>query len=173
MLGVAADDCGDIGDDGPADRIREPRPGVHYELEWGLCRGSQMTGLRLELSGRVPVWEGVADHAQPCFVHQCSRLERVVRRLLGHLVRSDPTQFIVHKRQQLLGGLGLSLTNSLEEDVRLRGEATGKVTDAATQELARNVELLKAHLVKRRQFLLEQAEIQNPESATPAAPVGR
>jgi hypothetical protein len=65
------------------------------------------------------------------------------------------------------------MASSLEEDVKLRGEATGKATDAARQELARNVELLKDHLVKRRQFLLEQPEVRSVESATAAAPVGR
>ena len=58
MLGVAADDCGDDGDDGPADGIREARPRVHYELEWGLCGGSRMAELRAELSGRLPVRKG-------------------------------------------------------------------------------------------------------------------
>ena len=65
------------------------------------------------------------------------------------------------------------MASSLEEDVKLRGEATGKATEAARQELARNVELLKDHLVKRRQFLLEQPEVHSVESATAAAPVGR
>jgi len=65
------------------------------------------------------------------------------------------------------------MASSLEEDVKLRGEATGMATDAARQELARNVELLKDHLVKRRQFLLEQPEVHSVESATAAAPVGR
>jgi hypothetical protein len=56
-----------------------------------------------------------------------------------------------------------TMAKSLEEDVRLRAEATGRSADAGTQEFARNVELLKTHLIKRREFLLEQEEIQTLE----------
>ncbi len=52
-----------------------------------------------------------------------------------------------------------SMAESLEEDVKLRAEATGRAADAGTQELARNIELLKTHLLKRREFLLDQKEL--------------
>jgi hypothetical protein len=54
-----------------------------------------------------------------------------------------------------------SMAGSLEEDVKLRAEATGRAADAGTQELARNVELLKTHLLKRREFLLDQKELRD------------
>ena len=55
-----------------------------------------------------------------------------------------------------------TMARNLEEDVRLRAEATGRAADSGTQELARNVELLKTHLVKRREFLLHQEELRTP-----------
>jgi hypothetical protein len=54
-----------------------------------------------------------------------------------------------------------TMAGSLEEDVRLRAEATGRAADTGTRELARNVELLKTHLVKRRDFLLGQVELRD------------
>ena len=56
-----------------------------------------------------------------------------------------------------------SMARNLEDDVRLRAEAAGRSAAAGTQELARNVELLKTHLIKRREFLLEQEEIKTLE----------
>ena len=55
-----------------------------------------------------------------------------------------------------------AMAKSLEEDVRLRAEATGRTAEAGAQELARNIELLKTHLVKRREFLLHQEELRTP-----------
>ncbi len=54
-----------------------------------------------------------------------------------------------------------SMAGRLEEDVKLRAEATGRAADAGTQELARNIELLKTHLLKRREFLLDQQELRD------------
>jgi hypothetical protein len=66
------------------------------------------------------------------------------------------------------------LARSLEEEVRARAEETGRAAGAGAQELARNLELLKTHLIKRRQFLLEQDEIRKLELDThTAAPAAR
>ncbi len=55
-----------------------------------------------------------------------------------------------------------TMARNLEDDVRLRAEATGRAADSGTQELARNVELLKTHLIKRRDSLLQQEELRTP-----------
>jgi hypothetical protein len=55
-----------------------------------------------------------------------------------------------------------TMATNLEDDVRLRAEATGRAADSGTQELARNVELLKTHLIKRREFLLHAEELRTP-----------
>jgi hypothetical protein len=63
---------------------------------------------------------------------------------------------------------------SLEEDVKLRAEASGRAPEDGARELARNVELLKTHLIQRRRFLLEQDEIRKLDPKTQAAaPAGR
>jgi hypothetical protein len=51
------------------------------------------------------------------------------------------------------------MADRLREDVILRARARGQDADSGTRALARHVEMLKSHLVKRRQFLLEQAEL--------------
>lgn len=66
------------------------------------------------------------------------------------------------------------MSASLEEDVKLRADASGRASEDGTRELARNVELLKTHLTQRRRFLFEQDEIRKLESETrAAAPAGR
>jgi hypothetical protein len=58
----------------------------------------------------------------------------------------------------------------LQEDAILRAKAAGQDANAATQNLARSAEQLKAHVLKRRQFLLEQAELrQLDQEGTPVA----
>jgi hypothetical protein len=52
-----------------------------------------------------------------------------------------------------------AMADRLKEDVVLRAKARGEDADAGTRALARNVELFKAHLVKRREFLLRQPEL--------------
>ena len=52
------------------------------------------------------------------------------------------------------------MAGRLEEDVKLRAEARGRTAEDGMRELARNVDLLKAHLVKRRTFLLDQEELE-------------
>jgi spore coat protein CotH len=47
----------------------------------------------------------------------------------------------------------------IQEDVVLRAKAMGRESESSTRTLERVVERLKLHLTKRRQFLLEQAEL--------------
>lgn len=54
-----------------------------------------------------------------------------------------------------------AMAERLEEDVQLRAQAAGRTAGTGTQELGRNADLLKMHLIKRRQFLLEQEELRN------------
>jgi hypothetical protein len=51
------------------------------------------------------------------------------------------------------------LADRVREDAILRARAMGRDPEFGAQALARTVERLKSHLVKRRQFLLEQAEL--------------
>lgn len=57
----------------------------------------------------------------------------------------------------------------LQDDARLRAELAGRDPQEGARLLARNVESLRNHLRKRRQFLLEQKEL----STTASAPAGR
>jgi hypothetical protein len=52
-----------------------------------------------------------------------------------------------------------ALANRLEEDAGIRATLRGEQPDAGKKLLARDAEFLKTHLVKRRQFLLEQQEL--------------
>lgn len=63
-----------------------------------------------------------------------------------------------------------ALAERLDEDVRLRAEASGRTAEDGMRELARNVDLLKAHLVKRRAFLLDQEELAGTEKGRPPEP---
>ncbi|MDB5323662.1 MAG: Inner spore coat protein [Phycisphaerales bacterium] len=57
----------------------------------------------------------------------------------------------------------------LEEDVRMRAKLNGQNADEAVKQLKTNVECLKSHLAKRREFLLGQAEIKAlPPTTAPA-----
>lgn len=62
-----------------------------------------------------------------------------------------------------------AMAERLKEDVRLRAEASGRTAEEGLQELARNVDLLKTHLVKRRAFLLDQEELGGTRKAEPLA----
>jgi len=53
----------------------------------------------------------------------------------------------------------------LKDDTALRAKLRGESPDAGRQKLARDVDLLKQHLTKRRQFLLGQKELQSVESS--------
>lgn len=59
----------------------------------------------------------------------------------------------------------------IKEDVILRAKMNGGDADWGTQQLDRHVELLKTHLLKRREFLLAQDELKNPDKG-PALPAG-
>jgi hypothetical protein len=49
----------------------------------------------------------------------------------------------------------------LGEDAAIRARLRGEDAAAGAKRLARDAELLKTHLTKRRQFLLEQKELQS------------
>jgi len=53
----------------------------------------------------------------------------------------------------------------LKDDTALRAKLRGESPEVGQQKLARDVDLLKQHLTKRRQFLLEQKELQSVESS--------
>jgi hypothetical protein len=44
----------------------------------------------------------VAGHPQPCFVHQCGRLQQRLRPLPAEGGTAEPAQFAVHQRDQLV-----------------------------------------------------------------------
>jgi hypothetical protein len=52
------------------------------------------------------------------------------------------------------------LRERLEEEVRLRAEARGQDVDDAVRRFGESLTFFKEHLIKRRQFLLEQEELQ-------------
>lgn len=54
-----------------------------------------------------------------------------------------------------------AMVDQLGEDARLRAKLAGESPDQGTERLARNAESLRVHLKKRRQFLLEQAELRS------------
>jgi hypothetical protein len=58
----------------------------------------------------------------------------------------------------------------LKEDVALRAKANGSDPQWGLQSLDRHVELLKTHLLKRREFLLAQEELKNPDKGPIVAP---
>jgi hypothetical protein len=51
------------------------------------------------------------------------------------------------------------MADRVREDVILRARARGEDAASGTRALARNVEMLKTHLLKRREFLLQQPEL--------------
>lgn len=53
-----------------------------------------------------------------------------------------------------------ALANRLQEEVRVRAQATWGNPEAGTERLRQNVKSLKTYLVKRREFLLKQPELQ-------------
>ena len=61
------------------------------------------------------------------------------------------------------------MVDRLGEDAPIRATLRGEDAAAGARLLVRDAELLKSHLTKRRQFLLEQKEIQ---AAAPQSPHG-
>ena len=55
------------------------------------------------------------DESQPGFMHQCGWLESVSRGFMGHPTRSEPTQFFINQRQQLVSGARVSTFNGDEQ----------------------------------------------------------
>ena len=53
-----------------------------------------------------------------------------------------------------------NMQKRLEDEVRIRGAATGADPDRAVADLHRNMQSMKDHLTKRREFLLKQPELQ-------------
>ena len=51
----------------------------------------------------------VSEEAHIRLVDQGGRLQRLAGRFLGHLLRRQLAQLLVHQWQQLLGGMGIAL----------------------------------------------------------------
>ena len=56
---------------------------------------------REEVVAILPFRIAIAGQAEPRFVNQCCRLERLTRGFPRELVRRQPAQFIINQRQQL------------------------------------------------------------------------
>ncbi len=59
------------------------------------------------------------------------------------------------------------LENDLKQEFIDQAQARGQMPESALAQLDRNTESLKEHLVKRREFLLQQKEIRNAGSFDP------
>ena len=49
------------------------------------------------------------DHPKIRLMNQCGGLERVLRRLLGHLLSGEVSQLVIDQREELLGGGGIAV----------------------------------------------------------------
>jgi hypothetical protein len=56
-----------------------------------------------------------ADEAQPGFMDECRRLQRLARGFVGHPVRGQPAQFFVHQRQQFVRRFGIAVLDGIED----------------------------------------------------------
>src|SRR4051794_1971289 len=57
----------------------------------------------------------VTAEAQPGFMHQRRRLQRMARRLPSHLLRRDPVRFLVDQAQEFFCCLLITAPNSLKQ----------------------------------------------------------
>jgi hypothetical protein len=64
------------------------------------------------MSPAIPVLFRITSQAEPRFMHQSRRLEGLARLLLGHFVRRQSAQFLVHQWQQFLGSLPIPLLHA-------------------------------------------------------------
>src|SRR5437867_6696176 len=67
-----------------------------------------------KMSPAVPCEILGPDESKPGLMNERSRLKGLVRTLLRHLLRGEFAQFIVHERQQFIGGLGIALLGALK-----------------------------------------------------------
>ena len=67
------------------------------------------------MSAAIPLLIFVADQAQPGFVDERGGLQRLARRLVGHLARRQATKLFIDERQQLIGGSGIALFSRLKD----------------------------------------------------------
>src|SRR5208283_2085372 len=89
---------------------------VDQDAPHGLGRGGKK--VRAVLPGRLLV----AAQAQPGLVHERRRLKRVPVGFAGHLRIGELAQLIIDKRQQLLGGLRITLPCAVQDDGDLMHE---------------------------------------------------
>src|ERR1035438_5569240 len=71
--------------------------------------------------GRLPV----GTEAQPGLVHERRSLERMPVGLAGHFRTGQLAQLVINKRQQLLGGLRITLSRAVQDYGNLVHEALG------------------------------------------------
>ena len=67
-----------------------------------------------EVRAVLPRLAGRVHQLQPCFMDEGRRLEGVAGRFASHLLRRQSAQFVVEQRQQLIGGLGVTLLDRRE-----------------------------------------------------------
>ena len=94
-------------------------------------------------------WRPGGEFSRPLLANP--RLRRIFLDRTGEILKTVYTEDVYFPLMD-------SMAEGIEEEVKLRAEATGRNVEDAMKELERNVGLLKMHLTKRRQFLLEQLE---------------
>lgn len=48
-------------------------------------------------------------------MHQSCRLESIARSFIGHFVRREPAEFLINEREQLIGSLGITMFDGVED----------------------------------------------------------
>ena len=89
-----------------------------------------------------------------------SRIERLMRERGDQFLKKIYTEAVYFPLIE-------AMAKRLAEDVKLRAKISGRTAEDGTRELARNVDLLKTHLVKRRTFLLDQEELAGTQMTRP------
>ena len=89
---------------------------VDQDAAHRLCGGSK------EMSPPFPLIPMAADQAQPGFVNQRSRLERLPGGLIGQLGGRQFPQFLIHQGKQFVSGLGVALLCGSEDLNRVADE---------------------------------------------------
>src|SRR6266571_4089036 len=95
-------------------------PGVFDEdAPHRLCRCGE------EMAAAIPLLVCPAGETQPRLMHQRRRLQGLAWPFVGHLVRGEFAQFLVNQRQQLFGGLAITLLDSLKDPRHITHNGTG------------------------------------------------
>src|SRR6058998_516182 len=92
-----------------ATRCNPPRSFTKPGCDWSVWKTNNGMG------APMPLFVFHTDQSQPGFVNERGGLQRVARRFIGHLVRSQATQFIIDQRQQLIGGGGIALLRRFKD----------------------------------------------------------